>query len=411
MKGFLKSLLATIIILCVQAPLHAQQADPEITFYNARKLAAKKEYAQAIDSLKTLTQTYPQNSDYTLYLSRVYFWMGNNADARIELLKLWNEEKPLKEALNLLIQIEAKEGNLTAVSRLCQKGKQNFPDDVFSYNLQQAIAFQHGGQDSAALHELNNIKHNNIYYHAASYLKTQILQKQKNTVTAGYFYTRINGTEPATQQSAFIEYGRKANKLTAIGRINYANRFNTNDVQLEGDAYYTVGKRTYTYFNGGVGIGNNIFPAYKFGTEIFRDINNVSTSIGARYLHFSSNNNALLFTGHLAYNAKGLIIGYRPFAVQANNNFMCSHLAFIKKWMADNESFVQLDVQKGTLPYYVITTDLFLRTNTYRAGINTKWRIKDNFFVQPIVMYEREEFLLKQYRDRANFQLILSRRF
>ena len=77
----------------------------------------------------------------------------------------------------------------------------------------------------------------------------------------------------------------------------------------------------------------------------------------------------------------------------------------------EKEAFVQLDLQYGAVPYYFFVNEEFLRTSAFRVGVNCRFRVSNNFFIQPIFMFELEEYIPKEFRNRYNTQLILSKRF
>lgn len=181
-------------------------------------------------------------------------------------------------------------------------------------------------------------------------------------------------------------------------------------MQGEIDIYPKIGKKSYLYLNAGASDGKSIFPGVRIGTELFHDFKKLTVSLGGRYIHFNTAQ-VIMLTGHLGRNFNSYHISYRPYIVYQNGNWFDSHILNLRKSFEQKETYIQLELQYGAVPYYFFITDEFLRTTSYRAGINCHIRIKDNFFIQPILMYEFEEYFPSNYRNRFNVQVILSKRF
>jgi YaiO family outer membrane protein len=148
----------------------------------------------------------------------------------------------------------------------------------------------------------------------------------------------------------------------------------------------------------------------RLGTEFYQNFNNYSTSIGARYLHFNQSQ-VTMFTGHLGRSFHSFNISYRPYLLSLSDNWFSSHILNFRKSFEEKEAFVQLDLQYGAVPYYFFVSQEFLRTSAFRVGVNCRFRVSDNIFIQPIFMFELEEYIPKEFRNRYNTQLILSKRF
>lgn len=404
-----KSTLALLLTFSINGALYAQQ--PDSLFSKARVLAGQKSYTESISVMEQLHRNYPADADYTIYLSRLYFWDGKPGQAIGTLKTICNESCGNQEALDLMTRIELSEKNTAEALRLSEMGLTLFPDAAHQYLFFKAQALEQMGEDEAAIAILDSIAPTAPNTRDAAYLLTTILKKQKNTVSASYMQTGVSEPLSATQHFAYVEYGRLFKTHTQLFRLNYVNAYGKNSFLLESDAYVKLGRKNYLYLNAGASDKRSVFPALKLGAEYYQESKHVSASIGGRYLYFDKQTSTVMLTGHIAGTTHAWTLNYRPFVLLQQNNTLASHIFYLRKSFDTRESYIQLDAQYGSLPYYFYTTDLFSRLSAYRLGLSGKVRLCRNYFVQPAVMFEREEYVPDTYRHRYTVQLILSRRF
>jgi YaiO family outer membrane protein len=401
------------IFLLLISNLFGQSNNPDSLFSEAKSLAEQNRYREAIVLVDNLYKKYPENKDYSSYLSALYLWNGSPGEAKEILLKNQAAESFNRDDLHLLIQIETNLKNWSEVIRLADVGAIRFPESKSRYNYQKALALNELNEDREALNLLDSIPKSAPDYKAADYLRTMILKKKKNIISAGYLLTTFDQAIFKPQQVGFMEYSRRFSASTHLLRINYGDMFGKKAIQIETDAYVPLKKQNYIFLNLGISEKNSIFPQFRGGLEFYHEQKHVSASLGARYLYFGKQNDPLLVTGHLGLISKnGWSVNYRPFiSFLDNSKTLASHLVYFRKAFSNKESYIQLDLQYGNLPYFYLTSDVLSRLKAYRIGINTRFRIMHNWFLQPIFMYEREEYIPETYRDRYTFQLILSFRF
>lgn len=409
----MRNILLIPIFLILVPNLFGQNNNPDSLFSEAKSLAEQKRYQEAIVLVDDLYKKYPENKDYSSYLSALYLWNGSSGKAKEILLKNQALESFNKDDFHLLIQIESNQKNWSEVIRLADVGATRFPESKNHFSYQKALALNELNEDREALNLLDSIPKSDPDYKAADYLRTMILKKKKNIISAGYLLTTFDNVIFKPQQVGFVEYGRRFSSSTHLLRINYGDMFGKKAVQIETDAYIPLKKQNYIFLNLGISEKKSIFPQFRGGFEFYHEQKHVSASLGARYLYFGNQGNPLLVTGHFGLVSKnGWSVNYRPFVSFLNGNkILASHLVYFRKAFTNKESYIQLDLQYGNLPYFYLTSDVLSRLKAYRIGINTRFRIMHNWFLQPIFMYEREEYIPKTYRDRYTFQLILSFRF
>ncbi|MNS32379.1 Beta-barrel assembly-enhancing protease [compost metagenome] len=407
----MQKLLPALLLFCsITGQLYAQH--PDSLFSKARTLAADKSYPESISVMQQLHSNYPDNADYTVYLSRLYFWNNDPEQAARTLKTICNDEScGNREALDLLIRVALAQKNTDEAIRLAAKGSVLFPEEQHQYFLLKAQALEQAGNDAAAIAVLDSIAPAAPNHHDAKYLLTTILKKQKNMVSAAYMQTGVSQPQQAAQHFAYVEYKRSFKTHTQLFRLNYVTAYDKSSFMLESDAYVKLHQKNYVYLNAGVSDKRSVFPAIKLGAEYYQEDKHFSASLGGRYLYFDAGSNAVLLTGHIAGTAQSWTLNYRPFVLLQQHKTLVSHVAYLRRSFENSESYIQLDAQYGNLPYFFYTTDLFSRLSAYRVGLSGKLRLCRNYFVQPVFMLEKEEYVPDTYRNRYTVQLILSKRF
>jgi len=388
----------------------SQTENPDSLFQIVQLHARNENYDRAIEEIKYLIGLHPQNRDYITYLSRLYYWKKDITLALKTISPLLLSNPKNEEILALSVSLELANENYDEVIKQSDIGIQEFPDRADFYLIKKIIALEKTNQDKQAMSALKSISKKSDFYKDAQEIKTQILKKQKNTISVGYLNTSFGNASLAPWQLTHIEYMRKATGIAYVGRLNYGYIYGKSSVQAEVDAYPKTGKKSYLYLNAGISDGNSTFPLFRFGAEIYKDFNIYNTSLGLRYLQFKTEQVAMV-TGHFAVNFNSYQIAYRPYLGLKGPEWLPSHMLSFRKSFENQESYIQFNIQYGVLPYFFIISDEFQRVSSYRLGVTGKFRIMENLFVQPLVMQEWEEYFPGEFRNRLNVQLVLSKRF
>ena len=221
-----------VILLVVSAQSWAQK---DSLFLKAQEFAQQQRYPEAIQTMEDLRKSQPENKDYLIYLSRLYFWSEATEKSK-ELLDQYSSlETADKEIIDLKIQVELVLENAATVITFTDIGMSRFPEDRNQYIIWKAMGLETDDKDAEALQILSDIHKGDEDFAEADYLKTQILRKQKNTIAVGYLYTDFDQMTVDPQQLAHLEYAHKFTRFTQVGRLNYANAYGIQSLQVETD--------------------------------------------------------------------------------------------------------------------------------------------------------------------------------
>lgn len=405
MKHLYYSLL---LLLFTPALLHAQVTNPDEIFNEAQQLAQKKSYDAALKKIDLLTEAYPDNEDYIVYKGRIYSWKKYYAKA-IEILKpLADKTPPNPEAQQALINTYFWSLDYSRCLEYCNAYLQNNPYNE-SVLLVKAACLEKLNRDDEAIATLDLINKKSDNDIKADDLREIISRKKKNAIALSYLNVSTDNPGQQPLHYGYIEYTRKLNRSTIVGRINSGHAFDNTNQLYEADYYYSFNNGSYVYANAGVSDGDVVFPKFRAGAQYyFKPYRQFEYSLGARYMDFE-NDDVTLITGHLGYNISSYLIAYRPFYDTENQLF--THTLSLQKTNEAKESIIRFELQYGNLPYVYVYNNAISALNTFRAGIQYQHRIGKSFFVRPVFMYEYEEYIPDSYRNRFNAQIILTKRF
>ena len=259
-------------------------------FQLARKSAFDRhEYQGARAMSKQALQQCPDYADIGVFLGRLYTWDHLPDSARQILLAVLERHPGNEEALSALTDLEYWNDRPGQALVYCEMG----------------LAVDHGSKDLLLKKAriLNDLKR----YREASLvadtlikldplngeLRKLALQSRflgtKDQLGLYYDYVYFDKQFNAPWQIVSVDYKRQMPFGAVIGRINFANRFNTNGVQAEVDAYPHLSRVFYSYLNAGYAGNAGVFPHYRAGYSLYANLpGSWEAEAGFRYLYFSS---------------------------------------------------------------------------------------------------------------------------
>ena len=406
---FRRFLLSTILI--IPFVVSGQQNNPDTLLQKSKELLNEKNFLDAIAITKQLVEGQPNNADYRIYLANLYSWSSNYDSAIQLLLPLTVASSPSVDALQAICNAYLWKEDYEQSILIAEQGLSMPGADSVFFLINLAIAYEKIKKDSSSLSMIKRVEKLDRGNDRMLSLKTHILQKNKNLISASYYNISFRAPYSPQQNIAFLEYKRNYSKAPFLLRLNYGHMFQKESLQFELDVYPKINKNSYLYINQAFSSAQSIFPNYKAGLEYYVSLpRHITTSAGARFLNFQSSS-VWIGTAHIGYQLNNWQPNYRIFISSLGGKQFLSHSLLVKRDFSKRESFLQLEFQYGNMPYSFFTTNEISRINAYRFGLQYKFRFCNNFFLQPILMYEFEEYFPGLFRNRYNTQIILSHRF
>ena len=243
---------------------------------------------------------------------------------------------------------------------------------------------------------------------AKSMLETIKINKQKNAIGVSYTYDYFSNRPPWKWES--IQYKRKTKRGAIIGRLNFAQRFDTTGYQYEIDAYPKLGKKSYAFVN--VGYSNKaLFPSFRFSFDYNRSLPKAfETSIGVRYLNFSGSS-VFIYTGHIGKYIGNYWFSLRPFVVPSNGKISLSGFLAVRRYFSNAENYIGAQIGYGTSPddyAKAISGRSDLRLNEYKGKLtfNHLWGI--HWITTASIGYAWEEYYTSSFRDHITGDISLN---
>ncbi|HZX59621.1 MAG TPA: tetratricopeptide repeat protein, partial [Mucilaginibacter sp.] len=215
-------------------------------FQQARKAAFdQKDYPKAISLSKQALTRSPDYSDIRVFLGRVYTWSDKTDSARTEFNTILSKHPDNEDAAFAFGSLEYWNNNSPKALQLVQTGLKFHPQskDLLLLKAKVLNDLKRFSEANTTLDTLIKADPTNSDARA---LAARVRDNSSvNKIGVTYDYIHFDKQFSAPWQLASIEYGRQTGIGSIIGFVNYANRFNTNGVQYEIDAYPHISKTFY----------------------------------------------------------------------------------------------------------------------------------------------------------------------
>lgn len=371
------------------------------TFEQARSLAFNGERAKARAVCRAILAR-DFDSDVATLMGRTYAWDGKYDSARIVLEQVLWHSPDNSDAHSALADIAYWNGNYAEALRYCDYILTKDPGNE-TIQLQKARILKSSGRNEAAAFFLKKLLESNPSNDEALRLLDKVrfeLIKNKLTInyTYDYFTNTANNKDP--WQLLYLQYARKTAIGTVIGRVNYANRFGGNALQLEADAYPKIGENNYLYVN--YGFSNySIFPRQRAGLEWNRSFPHAfEGSLGGRILHFEGSKRVILYTGSIGKYVGNYWFSLRPFVTPGEEGTSVSAYLTSRRYFSDPENYIGLRLGAGTSPderrLLLFDQDQSARLKSLSARADYNHIFNGRWIVNAAVGFANEEYWVPQ---------------
>jgi YaiO family outer membrane protein len=377
MRNITALFTAIFVIICLPGISIAQKtANTDSLFIQAKKYAKSNDYPKAEKLCSDILAT-GENGDVRFYLGLLYSWDGKYDDARRELAKVHESRPASEEVIVAMSNNELWAGNPQAALDILNKALADNPNnEEFLYLKAKALNnLKHYDEAIAVLNQLLKINPKNEK--AQSLLASIKVARMKNALQLDCAADFIDNNTP--WYFAYLQYSRKTNIGTVIGRLNYANRFALNSLQFETDAYPSVGKHSYLYLNAGVS-DHHLFPKYRFGGEFFQGLpKSFEASLGFRYLLFLSSN-VIIYTGSAGKYYGNYWFSFRQFITPSGKGGSYTEIFQVRRYFSNADNYVGLQYSHGSSPddiqtYLLSAYNLRLPSNKVKLSYNHRFAL------------------------------------
>ena len=244
--------LLIALFISIASIISAQSADS--LFKQGSRLAFQSQYDSAIVLLQKACDLQPQNMEIRLTLARTYAWSHDYKNAEQNAQIVLDNQPKNRDALGAMADIYLWSKNWAGLEAITQKA---LNPQSLSLNLT-------GVTDSVVFIQKYalGLLEQKLYHEAVDALSPfkkplkplwniAILKFRHNTLSVyTSYYDFSNGipsgqTEQKDWQTASVEYIRRQRRITVLGTLNYAHRFEKQGTQWLFQAYPKIGHSAY----------------------------------------------------------------------------------------------------------------------------------------------------------------------
>ncbi|MDR3716838.1 MAG: YaiO family outer membrane beta-barrel protein [Puia sp.] len=319
-------------------------------FQQARHSAfSDHDYPAAIERCKKALEKSPDYSDIRVFLGRIYAWNHHLDSARQALGYVLDRHPDNEDAAAAMTDLEYWNDHSDQALSWCDKGLFYHPASR-DLLLKKAKILNDLGRfkESAAITDtLLRTDPKNAEARALA-LQTRF-KAAKNQLGVYYDYVYFDKEFNAPWHLASVDYKRQTKIGAVIGRINYANRFNSNGVQVEGDAYPKISRTFYSYINAGYSHDVGIFPKYRAGFSLYANLpKSFEAEAGFRYLYFSSD--TWIYTLSAGKYYRNFWFNARTYLTPGNSNISQSYTVTTRYYYGGADDYLSLALGTGISP-------------------------------------------------------------
>ncbi len=266
----------------------AQGQSPDSLFAKARSAALEQENYEKARTLGY--QALDLNPDYhgiRVFVARTLAWEEKPDSAQAELRYVLERAPDHYEGLKAMIDVQTWADRPQQALQYANQALEHYPDDPY-FMRKRAAALRWLDRPDAALAQLNAVLAAQPSDEEAKRQRRTLKKEQmRHTLSVTYRRDAFRGRR-APWSFGTVTLGRATSIGSVIGRVRYANRFETSGLQYGIEAYPSIMSGLSAYVSAGVS-ASSIFPNYRLGISLYKSFpRNFSAELGTRYLNFGS---------------------------------------------------------------------------------------------------------------------------
>ena len=373
---------------------------PDDLFKAARKTAFdEKDYSKAKIYLYQALKISPEYSDVRIFLGRIYSWTKNYDSAAICFDYVLKSNPGYEDAAIAYTDLEYWNDHFNKALAICNDELKFHPksEDLLLRKAKILNAIKSFAAADSVTQLILIINKNNS---EARSLQSRIKEASfKNKMSVSYDYVYFDKQFPDPWHLVSVDYGRTTSIGPFIGRINYANRFNQEAIQLEADAYPHISKTFYSYVSLGYsGSDNGVFPQWRGGFSLYANLpKSFEGELGVRYLQFSGTP-TWTYTSYIGKYYKSWLFGARAYVTPSNftGTASASYSLNTTYYLKSADDLIGATIGYGISPddnYNLIQLGELIKLTTYKAGIFCKTKISRMNVLSVTASWLNQEYL------------------
>jgi len=381
----LRIFLISTCLVCSLFQLLAQesslQADPEKEFARMRELAVAGDYSAAKLLGQVLLEEQKNYFDVALYLARIYGWESNFDSAYLVLDRVMEQVPELYEAYEVCADLAYWQNNLDRL-KACELQAAELKPDSAGLFERYRVALQ---QPRSRSKQTEIFAHYSYDHFAVPYVRNW------HMLTAG-------GELP-------FKYGTLIPSLN--GGFFAGDLAQKTDLQINLDAYLTLGKKNYALLGYGFSPNGevNFFPGHRGAAELWQVLPlGFALSAGMRYFYWDQHFTFLTVSAEKY--AGNYWFSFRSYLFFKDYGVSGSYYLSARRYFASKFDHLTLTLGYGTAPDepILVVSDLD-RLNALSGRLAFSKRISPAVRILTMAGYAWEEYADQEFRHRIDFRV------
>lgn len=346
-----KRTLIILFLLSISFFIKAQNTlSSDELFKEARNAAFEdKNYDKAKLLAHQALNISPSYADIEIFLGRVYAWNKQYDSASYHFLNVLKTTPINEDASIAYADLEYWNDHYAEALNICNRALAVYPasEELLLRKAKNLKALKNYREATIITRQILKANHHN-----AAALALAISLKDAvaiNKITISYDNSSFDKQYDKPWQLASISYGRHTKIGTIIARMNYANRFGSNGLQGEVDAYPRISKMFYCYASVGYSDNAGVFPKYRGGFSLYANLpKSYEAEVGLRYLYFTSATN--IYTAAIGKYYKNFLFNARTYITPSNGAVSQSYSIAGRYYFQGADDYIGLSVGTGISP-------------------------------------------------------------
>ncbi|WP_419213456.1 YaiO family outer membrane beta-barrel protein [Maribacter sp. X9] len=371
--------IALLIALLLNAmSTMAQTSMGTDELYTAARVSAFEEddYPKAISLIKQAIAKSPDYLEINIFLGRLYTFTDSLPEARMIFDKVLQKEKGHEEASLAYGNLEYWNSDSKKALEIVNTGLEVHKGSESLGILKAKILKDLQRYEEARTVLDNLLKANPKLTEARGLIGSINSSSAKNAMGIGYEYVYFDKRFDDPWHLSNIDYTRQTKLGSFATRINYANRFRTDGMQLEVDAYPRISDLFYSYLSAGISDNGGIFSKYRAGFSLYANLPYAfEADAGFRFLAF--NQNTWIYTLGIGKYYSSFWFNFRTYLTPSNSSVSQSYSLTTRYYLGGADDFISFKIGTGLSPDDNVNSVSFDPNNIYKLksyGVDVGYR-------------------------------------
>ena len=345
-----KAVILAVFLVSFAAVAQEQEYTTDELYTQARNAAFEEDdYPKAIALLKAALKKSPDYLEVRVFLGRIYTYSDSLPQARMAFEEVLAKEKGHEEASFAYGNLEFWNDNSEAALKVVNNGLDYHPESEKLGLLKAKVLRNLEAYEEATATLQGLLEQNPKLDQARSLLSSINSATVKNAVGINYEFVYFDERFDDPWHLAALDYIRQTKLGSVAARVNFANRFRTDALQFEVDAYPRISDVFYTYVNLGISSDSGIFPQYRAGFSLFSNLPaSFEADAGFRYLAFDDD--TFVYTLGLGKYYKNYWFNFRTYLTPSDSALSQSYALTVRYYFGGADDFIGARIGTGISP-------------------------------------------------------------